>query len=450
MKRTARCWPSTSIAPATSCAPSPGIARAAEDAFEGEDLAVVLERAERGISCGAGGPELGVLRLLQAEVLAWRGARADANMRALEAMELVVHGSQPWYAAAANAISNSSRIGDFDLAVRIAQELPPLDLQRDVFPPQVTTQARAVADLLQISRGELARRLLLPLEALARDRPDLDPEVMAWIETAQAWQALFNGDTGESLKYDEAAARSFERAGDVRNACKSWVGAGYERMLLGRYAESERALGDALAAAERMGLSSVTVNAKHNLGLALARLGRLDEALRIEREAAEAYGAQQDAKMIGASRHYLALILKERNELELAEAEAQISYGALTGFPPLLPRAVATLASIHLAQGKQELALRESREAMAQMAAQGGIEDGEAIIRLIHAETLHAAGDHRRRRASTVPRQCRAGRHRQSSCPLPPLTWGRAWRRATNQGVIAFRLPNGNGSGRCS
>jgi eukaryotic-like serine/threonine-protein kinase len=366
---------------------------AAEDAFEGEDLEVVLERCDRGIACGAAGPELGALRLLQAEVLSWRGARADANLRALEATQLVVHGSQPWYAAAANAISNSSRTGDFDMVVQLADALPPLDLSRDVFPPQVVTQARAVADLLQIGQGELARKLLLPLDQLRRDKPDLDPEVMAWIETALAWQALFDGDTGESLKFDEAAARSFERAGDVRNACKAWAGAGYERILLGQYDQAETALRDALASAERMGLSSLAVNAKHNLGLALARLGRLDEAVKVERDAAEAYAAQQDAKMIGASRHYLALILRERDELDAAEREALMSLEALRGFPPLMPRAFATLAAIHLGQGKVAEALAEADEAMGMMEAQGGIEDGEALIRLIHAEALAAGGD---------------------------------------------------------
>jgi tetratricopeptide (TPR) repeat protein len=345
------------------------------------------------VACGASGSELGALRLMQAEVLSWRGARADAKTRAWEAMQLVVHGSQPWYAAAANAISNASRSGDFDLAVQLANALPPLDLARAAFPPQIVTHARAVADLLQIAQGELAHRLLAPLTALARAEPALDPEAMAWIETAQAWRALFDGDSGESLKLDEAAARSFERAGDLRNACKAWAGAGYERMLLGRYAEAERALRDALAAAERMGLSALAVNARHNLGLALARLGRLDEAVAVERAAAQAYGVQQDTKMLGAAHHYLALILKERDELVEAEREAKVSLDALAGFAPLMPRAFATLAAIHLGQGNLEAALSEAEAAMTMMEAQGGIEDGEPLVRLVHAETLAATGD---------------------------------------------------------
>ena len=153
---------------------------------------------------------------------------------------------------------SSARMGDFAQAVQIAEALPPVDSQRGVLPAQVITQARAVCDLLQIGRGELAERLLHPLALLRQERADLDAGVAAWIENALAWRALFAGDTGESLKFDEAAARSFELAGDLRNASRQWAGAAYERMLLGRYAEAETLLREVLATAQRMGLDSVS------------------------------------------------------------------------------------------------------------------------------------------------------------------------------------------------
>jgi hypothetical protein len=373
---------------------------AAEDALEGDDLTVVLSRVQRGVACGASGEELGTLRLLEAEVLAWRGNRADARGLAVEAMSLAAHGGQMWYAAAALAITNSARVGDIPQVVKLAEALPPLDLSRDVLPAQAITIARAVGDLLQIGRGELAETLLSPLETLRQRGLELEGEIAAWIENALAWRALYAGDTGESLKFDEAAARSFERAGDMRNASRQWAGAAYELMLLGRFAQAETALREVLSSAQRMGLDTLALMAKHNLGLALARLSRFDEAVKEEAESLAGYLAQGDSKMIGACQHYAALVHWARGDLHSAEREAKASLETLAVYAPLMPRSTATLAGIELAQGRTGEAAARARHAIALLEAQGEVEDGEALTRLIYAEALEADGDREGARAA--------------------------------------------------
>jgi len=96
------------------------------------------------------------------------------------------------------------------------------------------------------------------------------------------------GDPDECDDLD-AAARGFERAGNRRVACVRRVNLGSACASLGRYDEAERALRDALADAERMGLANAALGAKNNLALALARLGRLDEALSFATDAARGY-----------------------------------------------------------------------------------------------------------------------------------------------------------------
>jgi hypothetical protein len=73
-----------------------------------------------------------------------------------------------------------------------------------------------------------------------------------------------------------------------------------------------------------------------------------------------------------------------RRALEVAEAE------------PVLPlnraESLAILAQVLLAQGRTPEALERAEAGLQLLESLGGIDDGEALIRLVHAEALHAAG----------------------------------------------------------
>src|SRR6185503_8981417 len=95
--------------------------RAAADAFEGNDFAAAIARAERAIVCGADGVERGSLRLLQAEAHSWRGENVDSLERAEEALALLPHASGPWLAAAAAVSEPAGRLGRADRVAEIGR-----------------------------------------------------------------------------------------------------------------------------------------------------------------------------------------------------------------------------------------------------------------------------------------------------------------------------------------
>jgi hypothetical protein len=188
-------------------------------------------------------------------------------------------------------------------------------------------------------------------------------------------------------------------------------------MKCGAYAEAERALREALANAERAGLLYVMTAAKHNLGLALARLGALDQALAVEDDALTLAQAQGDPRIEGGSRIYLAMIQQLRGELVEAEKEARDALAVLKAVPPTYAVACAVLAGVLLQKRAPREALAVASEAIGLLESLGGLEEGEALVRLVHAEALNATGDAEGARlairAAKVRLEERAGRLRE-------------------------------------
>jgi tetratricopeptide (TPR) repeat protein len=174
---------------------------------------------------------------------------------------------------------------------------------------------------------------------------------------------------------------------------------GHAHLTLGAYAEAERELVDALRAAERMGLKHIAMVAKHNLGLALARLGRLDEALAVEAEARDAFAAQRDVRLEAAARTYLALIHLAAGDAGAAEREARAAAEMAAASPPLQSFALGTLSQSLLAKGSAGEALAAARSAVEILDSLGGIDEGEVIVLLSHADALHANGHEEAARA---------------------------------------------------
>jgi hypothetical protein len=64
--------------------------------------------------------------------------------------------------------------------------------------------------------------------------------------------------------------------------------------------------------------------------------------------------------------------------------------------------AKGTLADVLLARGRPAEALTHAREAMQMLVSTGRLEEGEALVRLAHAEALEATGDHAAARAAVA------------------------------------------------
>jgi eukaryotic-like serine/threonine-protein kinase len=198
----------------------------------------------------------------------------------------------------------------------------------------------------------------------------------------------------------------FAETGDARNAALQRANIGNAYMQLGAYARAERVLRQAITVAQPMRLGFLAP-VKANLGHALARLGQLEEALAVEREAVQRCVEQGYRRFEAASRIYLAEILALRGDLAEADEEAQRAERASSGAPTLRAHALATHASVLLAAGHADAALARAAEAASILESLSGVEEGEALIRLTHIRALSATGRLAEARARTVEAQAR-------------------------------------------
>jgi hypothetical protein len=94
-----------------------------------------------------------------------------------------------------------------------------------------------------------------------------------------------------------------------------------------------------------------------------------------------------------AARIYLATIYALREEHGRAEEELRAAAEGSASAPSIRAFALANLADLLLAQGRTAEALAAAEEAMGILRALTGVEEGESLIRLVHALALEAAGD---------------------------------------------------------
>lgn len=375
--------------------------RAAQQALEGDDLAGAIECAERAIGCMDAAEVsssfhdrelVGTLRQLQAGAHVWRAEYALAAERGNEALALLSPASVPWLvAAAAVADACSRRRDDHARVLELCRTLA----ATEVTPPLYHAYAHAVATtmttLLWHGDAALVEQLF---DQLARiEAAGVDPAARGWIYYAQAWRALHAGDQAGALEFDQKVEHCFTEVGDLRQACRQHASVGYGQLMLGANAEAETSLREAIAIATRIGLHQVTAQAQQNLGVALGRLGRLDEARDAERAALIAFETQENRRQCAFARNYLAEI-----ELAAGNAEPALTYAreALVvdadepGFHCVYR---ARIAAAHLLAGDTAAAVDEATQAMQLMEVHGRPEEGEMVVRLAYARALHASGD---------------------------------------------------------
>ena len=366
--------------------------RAAEEALQGDDLVAALERADRGAACGAGPEDLGAIRLVQAEARLWRGELAEAEALASEAAALLPRGSAGWYRAMGRAITAAGKRGSTGRSEARAREASAAVPGEGALGGLVLCLSAASAELTLAGRYAAAGALLSEGRALASDAPAIDDQVLGMLHEAEALMAHHASDHEATLHGIEAALAAYVRAGDRRSACASRTNLGFLLAELGDPVGAEAVLRDALADAEQMGLHDITQNARQNLGHALTMTGRLEEARRLQEEALQQVRQQDSARMEGISRTYLARVALLSGDAAAAEREAQAAAELLQVAPSLRATALALLARSRLAQGRAGDALGPAEEAFAQLEAAGSVEEGEALVRLAHAEALEAAG----------------------------------------------------------
>jgi len=365
--------------------------RAAEQALEGNDLVGALARARHAIALGAAGETLGALELSKAEAHRWRGELPETEGAATAAMSLLSRGSEAWYRAARELAIATATHGRHDRLAELAAELANDVPDEEARGTYAIVSAGVAVRLYYSGKPELADTLLQRLEEAASEAGD-NPAVAAEIHQARGYRAHVEGDLSALLRSATAARAEFERAGELRNAVQQLVNAGYAHLELGDHRAAEVAQRAALEEASRLGLTAVVALAKHNLGLALACQGAVDEASVVEREAVVSARALGHSRMECGAQLYLALILAQAGSLTLAEEQARSALESSAAAPLLRPKAQAALAHVLLLQGKPVLALEAAQKAQGELETLGTIEEGEALVRLVHAEALFAVG----------------------------------------------------------
>jgi tetratricopeptide (TPR) repeat protein len=161
----------------------------------------------------------------------------------------------------------------------------------------------------------------------------------------------------------------------------------------GAYEDAERLFQQSLTEAQRMGLFTSIPQVKHNLGLALLGLGKLEEAATMEIESVRALRAQGMRRVEGLAETYLSRILLRKGDIAAAEEAARRAVALLDVVPGSRAMALAVLARALLAKAKNDEGLACAREAMDLLRSLGALEEGEPLVRLTFAEALHATGD---------------------------------------------------------
>ena len=370
--------------------------RAAAQALEGNDLAACLARADRGIACGAENEVLGRLLLRKSEAHRWRGENLHAKECADGALRLLPRNGRRWFLAAGEAVEACARLGSEADLHRAVDELCDVSSAGPLTAPHLVALTRAACVLMSAGNYPSADDLLRTIDSAyeeARKTED-DPLSTAHVYRTRALRAHVAGDAAAALSLYNVAINAFEEAGDTRAACRHIVSAAAACIELGAYQDAERTLGDAATSAERMGLVGVTASIQHHLGMLLARLGDTKSALVRAESALSAFSAQGDIRMECSSRVYRALFLSMEDDLGRAERELDVILSMSSTFAPVRSYALGVLARVRLQAHRAGDAELPAREAIRNIDALGGIEEGESYVRLTLAETLEALGDH--------------------------------------------------------
>ncbi|WP_437964096.1 protein kinase [Sorangium sp. So ce260] len=368
--------------------------RAAEEALRGGDLAAAIERAERGIGCGAVGDLAGRLRRVQAEAHVWRGDLDLAVERGTEVIERAERGSAAWFSALIQVLIAASKLGRFDEVDRWTPAVVDTVAAAEAQSAKLDCLAECALALMLGGRYTEGRALLDSVEQSIRNADARDLQVMSSLHEARFYRAISAGDLGTGADGLEAAARIFVQAGDRRSAssCRTNLGSVYTE--LGDFNRAESMLRAALEEADRLHLQELKVMVETNLALVLACRGHLAEARALAESAATLSGQAGVVRTELAARSYLAKIALAMGDFESAEREARAAAALSQSAPMLGAQASAIRARALLALGRTDDAMSTAAEASAQLAEFGTLEEGESLVRLTYAEALAASGRH--------------------------------------------------------
>jgi tetratricopeptide (TPR) repeat protein len=363
---------------------------AAAQALEGNDYAGVLDRVARAARCTRDPAELGRSRLLEAEAHNWRGAFAEAERCAVEAMQLLAAGSDAWCRAASEVADAAGRLGHLERLQALVAEL--LAEPRFETGPYLVACARAAMQLYFVGASPPPDALVARVEALARDRAD-DALTLGWVCRLRAYRATLDGDVVGALRLNGLAAEHYRHAGEIRLACLELNNYGDQYRLLGDFGRAERALRRAAVEADRLGLALPAAVAKQNLVVTLVGAGRLEEARALATEVVRTGIVLRNPRNLAFALATEAQVLLATGQPDRAEQSARAAVEHAAPAPAVHAFALGILARILVRLERFADALATAQAGLALAEGCGGIEEGEELLRVCEVEALIGTGE---------------------------------------------------------
>jgi tetratricopeptide (TPR) repeat protein len=365
---------------------------AAAQALDTNDCSETITLAERALVLDPSRERQGSLQQMIAEARLCRCEQSQSLRWGIEAMRCLATGSAQWYRAAELVILASCDVGDHRRLYAVAAQLQQFDAEAQMTSPQLCAWVAQVSSSIVLGHYGHALELLAKLERLETK----DPALLHLL----AYRALYNEDLVSYADLCEAAALGFEQRGDIRHALLAAKDAAHGQALLGDYARSEQLLRQTIARAEHLKTPLVIAAAKHHLGVILLHQGSYKESLLLGQESIAL--CQENPRQAGWSWDLLARALLHLGELEEAEHAARESIAISASFPNKA-NSLATLGRVLLARGRTQESLTATQQSM-EMLTNGlsSKEEGEALIRLSFAESLHAANEHQEAKTATT------------------------------------------------
>lgn len=366
---------------------------AARAQLDANDLPGAAATARRGLACAddSSGEERAWLRQTLAEALWWTG-HFEGAVEASSAVAAEAQVGSPAWCRAAGLLADllGQLSGALDPWV---EQLCRLGETREA-PSRELLMAlcRLGYQLVMTSRTDEARRVDAAISRVEGLLDEVDLTARARIHSTRGLAALLAGDLGEATKEWEACVACDAEAGDARRVADVSVNLGFALMELGALDAAAACLEGAIAAARSLALELVEANARHNLGMVVARMGRTAEGRALEEQAVATFERGASARSLGAALVYLAQICLLDGDPEAGRAHATRAAEILEPFPPVRAGAWASLAAPELALGRPEAAVVAARRGMAILAQVGALIAGEPHLRATHARALEAAG----------------------------------------------------------
>jgi tetratricopeptide (TPR) repeat protein/predicted Ser/Thr protein kinase len=363
---------------------------AAEQALDGDDLEGARARAARGLVCGATGATgatsalLGELHRVHAEATQLLGAEREAVASGREALALLDPASASWGRTASTVAAALGALADLDALEALTTEIAQ--------PPVTATRAfalvRAARSLTFSGRPARGVALLEQVEALALD----DEAVVASLQSLRGVLVSFAGDRYRSTQlYTESSAR-WERLGDQRRLAVDRHNLAGAFMWLGDYPRAERIFRDVEKELRRMALAGFLAMLQQNLGYAIFRQRRYDEALALFAESLEFCEATGTRRLASAACSYRAMVLLEQGDPETALREGRAGLDYLDELPAIRAIGLGPVADALLALDRPKEALEAIAPAAALLDTGEQLEERAINVRLAQARALRATG----------------------------------------------------------